>query len=109
VGAPSRSAKIKAVNGTTAKSGIQSRQVAHCIPKIIRPHGYLALKLLFTLSLIGVGATLLVRLMRPGHHGRKLFAFLFLPFLIVVCTGVASVVFGQPMALIAIPLFKHSA
>jgi len=60
--------------------------------------GYLALKLLFTLSLIGVGAALLERLMRPGQDGRKLFAFLFLPFFIVVCAGVASLVFGQPMA-----------
>src|SRR5206468_2707185 len=46
--------------------------------------GYLALKLLFTLSLIGVGAVLLERLMRPGQDGRKLFAFVFLPFLIVI-------------------------
>ena len=60
--------------------------------------GYLTLKLLFTLSLIGVGAALLERLMRPGQDGRKLFAFLFLPFFIVVCAGVASLVFGQPMA-----------
>jgi len=60
--------------------------------------GYLTLKLLFTLSLIGVGAALLERLMRPGQDGRKLFVFLFLPFFIVVCAGVASLVFGQPMA-----------
>jgi hypothetical protein len=60
--------------------------------------GYLTIKLLFTLSLIGVGATLLERLMRPGQDGRKLFAFVFLPFFIVVCAGVASMVFGQPMA-----------
>ena len=60
--------------------------------------GYLTVKLLFTLSLIGVGAALLERLMRPGQDGRKLFAFVFLPFLIVVCAGVASLVFGQPMA-----------
>jgi len=60
--------------------------------------GYLTLKLLFTLSLIGVGAALLERLMRPGQDGRKLFAFLFLPFFIVVCAGVASLIFGQPMA-----------
>ena len=60
--------------------------------------GYLTLKLLFTLSLMGVGAALLERLMRPGQDGRKLFAFVFLPFIIVVCAGVASLVFGQPMA-----------
>ncbi len=60
--------------------------------------GYLTLKLLFTLSLIGVGAALLERLMRPGQDGRKLFAFVLLPFIIVVCAGVASLVFGQPMA-----------
>src|SRR5216684_1172268 len=45
-----------------------------------------------------VGAALLERLMRPGQDGRRLFAFLFLPFFIVVCAGVASLVFGQPMA-----------
>ena len=60
--------------------------------------GYLTLKLLFTVSLVGVGAVLLERLMRPGQDGRKLFAFVFLPFIIVVCAGVASLVFGQPMA-----------
>jgi hypothetical protein len=60
--------------------------------------GYVALKLLFTLSLIGVGAASLDRLMRPGQEGRKLFAFVFLPFFIVICAGVASLVFGQPMA-----------
>lgn len=60
--------------------------------------GYLTIKLLFTLSLIGMGATLLERLMHPGQDGRKLFAFVFLPFFIVVCAGVASMVFGQPMA-----------
>jgi hypothetical protein len=60
--------------------------------------GYLSLKLLFTLGLIGVGAGLLERLMRPGQDGRKPFAFVFLPFLIIVCAGVASLVFGQPMA-----------
>src|SRR5260221_8396248 len=52
--------------------------------------GYLTLKLLFTLSLIGVGAALLERLMRPGQDGRKLFVFLFLPFFIVICAGVRS-------------------
>ena len=60
--------------------------------------GSLALKLLFTLSLVGVGSALLVRLMRPGQVGQKLLAFVFLPFFIVVCAGVASLVFGQPMA-----------
>ncbi|HMJ20869.1 MAG TPA: DUF1109 domain-containing protein [Terriglobales bacterium] len=60
--------------------------------------GYLTLKLLFTLSLMGVGAALLERLMRPGQDGRKLFAFVFLPFLIVICAGIASLIFGQPMA-----------
>lgn len=62
------------------------------------PSGPLALKLLFTVSLIGVGAALLERLMRPGQDGRRLFAVVFLPFFIVVCAGVAALVFGQPMA-----------
>jgi len=61
--------------------------------------GYLALKLLFTLSLIGLGATLLGGLMHPGQDGQKLFAFVFLPFLIVACAGIASLVLGWwPMA-----------
>jgi hypothetical protein len=60
--------------------------------------GYLTVKLLFTLSLIGVGGALLERLMRPGQDGRRLFAFVFLPFIIVICAAAASLVFGQPMA-----------
>src|SRR5258708_13478966 len=58
--------------------------------------GYLTLKLLFTLSLTGVGATLLERLMRPGQDGRKLFPFVFLPFFIVLCAGVPSLDFVHP-------------
>src|SRR5882724_4722586 len=43
---------------------------------------FLALKLLFTLSLIGMGAALLTRLARPGQEGRRLFTLIFLPFLV---------------------------
>jgi hypothetical protein len=60
--------------------------------------GFLALKLLFTLSLVGVGAALLVRLMRPGQDARSLFPLTFLPFLVVACAGVVALAFGQPMA-----------
>jgi hypothetical protein len=60
--------------------------------------GYLALKLLFTLSLVGIGAALLLRLMRPGQDARKRFAFVLLPFLIVACAGVVSLRLGEPMA-----------
>src|SRR5215469_7764673 len=58
---------------------------------------YLGLKVLFALSLVTVGAALLAKLMRPGQDDRKLFAFVFLPFLIIACAGLGSFVFGRPM------------
>jgi len=51
--------------------------------------GFLALKLLFMLSVIGTGTALLMKLIRPGQEARKLFRFLFLPFLV---TGFAGIV-----------------
>lgn len=60
--------------------------------------GFLALKLLFTLSLVGVGAALLVKLMRPGQDARKLFQLTLLPFLVVTCAGLIALAFEQPMA-----------
>ena len=51
--------------------------------------GFLTLKLLFTLILIGAGTALLAKLIRPGQDGRKLYTVIFLPF---VAVGVAGVV-----------------
>jgi hypothetical protein len=50
--------------------------------------GFLGLKLLFMLSVIGIGGALLFRLMRPGREARRAFAFLFIPFAVV---GVAAI------------------
>ena len=52
--------------------------------------GFLALKLLFMLSVIGTGTALLMKLIRPGQEARKLFRFLFLPFLLAGCVGIVA-------------------
>jgi hypothetical protein len=52
--------------------------------------GFLALKLLFMLSVIGTGTALLMKLIRPGQEVRKLFRFLFLPFLVAVFAGIVA-------------------
>src|SRR5258708_35251910 len=52
--------------------------------------GFLALKLLFMLSVIGTGTALLMKLIRPGQEARKLFRFLFLPFLVAGFVGIAA-------------------
>jgi hypothetical protein len=52
--------------------------------------GFLALKLLFMLSVIGTGTALLVKLICPGHEARKLFRFLFLPFLVAGFVGIVA-------------------
>ena len=52
--------------------------------------GYLALKILFMLSVIGTGTALLMKLIRPGQEARKLFRFLFLPFLAVGFVGIVA-------------------
>jgi hypothetical protein len=59
---------------------------------------FLALKLLFTLSLIGTGAALLIRLMRPGQDGRELLAVIFLPFLALGLAGIVSLALGHSAA-----------
>jgi len=51
---------------------------------------FLAIKLLFMLSLIGTGTVLLIKLIRPGQDGRKLFRFMFLPFLAAGFAGVVA-------------------
>jgi hypothetical protein len=52
--------------------------------------GFLALKVLFMLSLVGTGTTLLIKLIRPGQDGRKLFRLIFLPFLAAGFAGVVA-------------------
>jgi hypothetical protein len=52
--------------------------------------GFLALKLLFMLSVISTGTALLMKLIRPGQEARKLFRFLFLPFLVAGFVGAVA-------------------
>ena len=59
---------------------------------------FLALKLLFTLSLIALGTLLLARLARPGQSGAKLSTLTFVPFLIIAAAGVTALGFHGPMA-----------
>jgi hypothetical protein len=58
---------------------------------------FLALKLLFTLSLLGIGTALLARLARPGPGGKKLSALTFVPFLVIAITGAVALGFESPM------------
>jgi hypothetical protein len=78
--------------------------------------GFLALKLVFVLSLISAGSVLLVRLARPGQGGGKLFASVLVPFFAVGLAGfialrqsaVWSRMMGQgqwAICLFCIPLF----
>jgi hypothetical protein len=60
--------------------------------------GYLILKLLFTISLVALGGTLLTKLMRPGQSGRKQSTLVVLPFLMIAGAGIIALVLGEPMA-----------
>lgn len=51
---------------------------------------FLAVKLLFVLSLAGTGAALLMKLICPGQEGRKLFRLVFLPFLAAGLAGTVA-------------------
>lgn len=51
---------------------------------------FLALKLVFMLSLVGAGAALLLKLIRPGQDGQKLSTLIFLPFVIVGIAGIVA-------------------
>jgi len=53
---------------------------------------YLVLKLLFMLTLIGAGAGLLAKLIRPGQDGRNLYIVIFLAFLAVGLAGVVMLI-----------------
>jgi hypothetical protein len=59
---------------------------------------FLSLKLLFTLSVIGMGTALLLRLVRPGRDGRRLFHLTFLPFVVIGLAGAAALALERPMA-----------
>lgn len=60
--------------------------------------GVLAVKLLFALSLVGMGAALLVKLIRPGQDGRKLFRLIFLPFFAAGFAGIVTLALQPPAA-----------
>src|ERR1700686_2143429 len=60
--------------------------------------GFLALKLLFMLSVIGTGTALLIKLIRPGQEPQKLFRFLFLPFLAAGFVGIVALALQPPSA-----------
>jgi hypothetical protein len=60
--------------------------------------GYLLLKLLFMLILIGAGAALLAKLVSPGQDGRKLYTVILLAFLAIGSAGVCALAFGPPAA-----------
>jgi hypothetical protein len=53
---------------------------------------FMALKLLFTLSLIGTGAVFLIRSMSPGRGSRKLFLLVLVPFLVAGSAGLVALV-----------------
>jgi hypothetical protein len=89
-------------------------------PGIVSAGGlsFLVLKLALTLGLIGTGAALLLRLMRPGRGSRKLLALVSYPFAAVVVAGLAALAIRGPAAwsamvfgmewltcLVCIPLF----
>lgn len=58
---------------------------------------FLAVKLLFTLCLLGMGTLLLARLARPGQSGKKLSPLTFLPFLVIAITVAVALGFEKPM------------
>jgi hypothetical protein len=58
---------------------------------------FLAFKLLFTLSLLGIGTLLLARLARPGQSRRRLSTLTFLPFLVIALVGAVALGFENPM------------
>src|SRR5216684_6885639 len=51
---------------------------------------FMALKLLFTLSLIGTGAVFLIKSMRPCRGSRKLLPLVLVPFLVTGLAGIAA-------------------
>ena len=81
--------------------------------------GYLAIRLVFALSLVGAGAAVLGRLMRPGMDRRRLSWLIAAPFVVIAIAGLSalllvststlgSVVLGTAWAscIVCIPLFS---
>jgi hypothetical protein len=79
---------------------------------------FLAVKLLFTVSLAGIGSLFLVAASYPGRNARRRLAFTILPFLVLASLGLGTILLAAPMArhdmvfgpewltcLICIPLF----
>jgi hypothetical protein len=60
--------------------------------------GFLSLKVLFMLSLIGTGTGLLIKLIRPGQDGGKLSRLIFLPFLAAGLAGVVALALEPSVA-----------
>jgi hypothetical protein len=60
--------------------------------------GFVALKLLFTLILIGAGTALLAKLIRPGQDGRQLYTVIFLSFLAIGVAGVVALIVAPSSA-----------
>jgi hypothetical protein len=54
------------------------------------PLGFMALKLFFSLSLVGAGAVFLIKSMHPGQGSRQSFLLVFLPFLMVGSAGLIA-------------------
>jgi hypothetical protein len=50
------------------------------------------------LSVIGTGTALLMKLIRPGQEARKLFRFLFLPFLVAGFVGIVALALAPSAA-----------
>src|SRR5258708_32003902 len=58
--------------------------------------GFLALKLLFALSLVGIGAVLLAKMMRPGQDGKGLAPYVLVPFAAVIGAGLVTLALNPP-------------
>jgi hypothetical protein len=57
----------------------------------------LAIKLLFTMSLIGIGTLFLVAASHPGRNARRRLAFTILPFLAIASLGLGAILLATPM------------
>ena len=58
----------------------------------------LAVKLLFTVSLAGIGSLFLVAASYPGRNARRRLAFTILPFLVIASLGFGAILLATPMA-----------
>jgi hypothetical protein len=69
---------------------------------------WLAVKLLFALSVIGTGAAFLVRSIRPGLENGMYWTVVFVPFFAAIAAALAILVFGRPDAWRGMLLGAHS-